>query len=135
GTGWTSIVPIEVWSLNTGTTTLLLSYQAGTGKAHLNTVAEDGAMNPVWQRDDWGTGWTSIVPGHVGAEPFLLSYKIGDGRTHVNGASSDGAMDQWWSGNWGAGWTSVVEMKADNSNFLLRYNSGSGKATLARIRN
>ncbi|MER5218479.1 hypothetical protein ABT063_50395, partial [Streptomyces sp. NPDC002838] len=141
GHDWTSIVEIPQ-RLPDLDTMFVLSYKNGEGRAHLNTFAEDGAMNPVWQRDDWGTGWTSIVPISVRTEQeaaiLLLSYQGGTGKAHLNTVEPDGAMNPVWQrDDWGTGWTSIVPIQIWRggmpTTLLLSYQGGTGKAHLNTV--
>ena len=138
---WSSLVPFEKDGR-----IFLFSYKGRPGQSEAGRVSVDAIADPrrgsemIWNpQSRWTTGWTAIVPFHIGKQPYLLSYKSGTGDVAIDRIDDNVAsgMTNVYTAprneQWTTGWTSLVPWQFKEGPHILRYKAVTGEVRIDRL--
>lgn len=115
-------------------------YNRRTGDVVVNLWKGNGqpANYLTTEVDNWGTGWTDLMPVTLAGKACMVTYNSGNGRATLwlMDIRADvlfvGVEILWENRQWGPNWTNLVPVTIQGQPYFLAYNYVNGDATLQR---
>jgi eukaryotic-like serine/threonine-protein kinase len=129
GPGWTNFMPFRLkgWPHQ-------LSYNATTGRVHLDRFRPGGRGSDARWYSFWEPGWTHFSDFYVGGAPHFVAYHAATGaarfyriRPELDGCERLGAA------SWPPALTHVVPFSMQGGAYFLLYNSATGQIRYEKV--